>query len=94
MKATATAANARTHRKVIIFFSLAFVSSSSHKMKWFYCTSTHTFPRSPFCVDDVNVTVEAIQRQTGLAVLQRGPCYAYIDSLHQLGAVVEVAKQC
>ena len=92
MKATATAANARTHRKVIIFFSLAFVSSSSHKMKWFYCT--HTFPRSPFCVDDVNVTVEAIQRQTGLAVLQRGPCYAYIDSLHQLGAVVEVAKQC
>ena len=45
-------------------------------------------------MDDVNVTVEAIQRQTGLAVLQRGPCYAYIDSLHQLGAVVEVAKQC
>ena len=51
-------------------------------------------PRSPLSVDDVNVTVEAIQRQTGLAVLQRGPCYAYIDSLHQLGAVVEVAKQC
>ena len=42
-----------------------------------------------FTVREVNATLQLLAPQ-GYAVLQRGPCYAYIDSLAALGLVLEV----